>query len=917
MNLPIDQALTRAIEAHKSGLLQDAERLYKEILQEQPRHPDANHNLGVLAVEAGNPDAALPYLKAALEANPKQGQFWVSYINALVEARQLSLAAAVLAQGKGLGLTGDAVTQMEQKLGEPVPESPSQEEINELLSQFNAGNLPTAEQLARALTKIFPDHPFGWKALGAIYMKAGRLHESLEPMHRAVHIGPDDAEAHNNLGNVLRGLRQLAESEACYREAIRLKPNLSEAHSNLGNALWDLGRLAEAEACYRKAICLKPDYAEAHSNLGNVLKDHGQMTEAEASYREALRLKPDHVEAHNNLGNILNGLGRLTEAEGSFREALRLKSDYAEAHSNLGNVLKAQGRLTEAEACYREALRLKSDYAEAHNNLGNALRDQGRLTEAEGSLREVLLLKPDLAEGHNNLGNVLKDRGRLTEAEVCYREALRLKPGYSEAHNNLGNVLWDQGRLTGAEACYLEALRLKPDLAEAHSNLGNVLKDQGRLMEAEACYREALRLKPDYAEAHSNILFGLNYVESLPNEVVLEEAKRYGFFVSAQAQPKFTSWCEHSDLTRLRVGFVSGDLRNHPVGYFIEGMLKHLVRSQFDLVAFPTTPKSDDLTDRIKPLFQAWKPIVGKSDLEAAAEIHRAGIDILFDLSGHTAHNRLPVFAYKPAPVQVTWLGYFASTGLPEMDYILANPHVIPPGEEGHFTEKVWRLPETSLCFTPPDIEVDVSSLPALANGFITFGCFNSLTKMNERVVSLWAEILKRVPGSKLFLKARQFADAKAIEDVLSRYESHGVYRERLILEGPSKREEYLSDYNRVDMALDPFPFPGGTTSVEGLWMGVPVLTLKGDRFISHQGEAIVSNAGLSDWIAQDLDDYMAMAVRFASDVPALASLRGNLREKVLGSPLCDASRFARYFEEAIRGMCGTAPISIGHGAYE
>ncbi len=357
---------------------------------------------------------------------------------------------------------------------------------------------------------------------------------------------------------------------------------------------------------------------------------------------------------------------------------------------------------------------------------------------------------------------------------------------------------------------------------------------------------------------------------------------------------------------------VSGDLRNHPVGYFLEGVLSQLYSSSIELLAFSTSPKSDELTLRIKPYFKDWVSVYGLSDDQAAQAIHETAPHILIDLSGHTAHNRLQVFAYKPALVQVTWLGYFSTTGVAAMDYILAGPHLVPKDEENHFVEKVWRLPETSICFTSPDVQVDVSKLPALDNGFITFGCFNNLSKMNEQVVSVWSRILERVPGSILFLKTKQLADAAVIAEVIAAFGANGISENRLVLEGRSPRDEYFAAYHRVDIALDPFPFPGGTTSAEALWMGVPVLTLKGDRFISHQGESIAHNVGMSDWITEDSEDYLAKAQYFASDVQSLARLRSGLREQVLKSPLFDAKRFVKHFESAMWGMWAEYKRTLG-----
>jgi hypothetical protein len=373
--------------------------------------------------------------------------------------------------------------------------------------------------------------------------------------------------------------------------------------------------------------------------------------------------------------------------------------------------------------------------------------------------------------------------------------------------------------------------------------------------------------------------------------------------VAEKVSSRFTGWQCTAKPERLRIGFVSGDLRQHPVGHFLEGVLAHIDPQRLELFAYPTHNQTDELTARIKPHFAAWTPLLGLNDETAARRIQADGVHILIDLSGHTAHNRLPLFAWKPAPVQVSWLGYFATTGVAEMDYFIADPHTLPAGEERQFTETVWRLPDTRLCFTAPDADVAIAELPALANGYITFGCFNSLTKINDRVIVLWARLLDAVPGSRLMLKAKQLKEALVQDKMRERFAAHGVSADRLLLEGPEARAEYLAAYNRIDIALDPFPFTGGTTTAECLWMGVPVLTLAGDRLVSRQGVGLLANAGLPDWIATDADDYVSKAVLHASNPQALAALRRSLRQQVLASPVFDGERFARHLENALQDM--------------
>lgn len=539
--------------------------------------------------------------------------------------------------------------------------------------------------------------------------------------------------------------------------------------------------------------------------------------------------------------------------------------------------------------------------------LGPLLALRGKQEESLVPMREAIRIAPNDAEAHYNLGNLLKGLGRLNEAEVAFREAVRLNPGHAETHYNLGVTLKALGRLADAEAVYRDTIRLKPDFAEAHSNLGNILSDLGRLVDAEAAYREALRLKPDSLEVCSNLLFCLNRnVNFLADEALLE-ARRFGALLSAQARPKFSDWQTSGQSHRLRVGFVSGDLRNHPVGYFLEGVLQQLDREQFELIAFPTTPMADAVTARIRPNFDRWMPIYGKNDLEAATHIHQQGIHILFDLSGITFLNRLPVFAYRPAPVQVSWLGYFATTGVAEMDYLLADPVSVPPALECQFTEKIWHLPDTRLCFTPPFAAAEralaVSRLPAQRNGHVTWGCYQLLAKTNTAVFRLWAQVLQRQPTSVLRWQARQFADPALQAVVLGRMQDAGIPVERVRLLGPNARQAYLESYAEVDAILDTFPFTGGTTTCEALWMGVPTLTLLGNTLIGRQGASLLTAAGLSEWVAETQDDYVAKAQTLTSDINRLATLRAGLREQVMHSPVFDAARFARNLETALWGM--------------
>ena len=565
-----------------------------------------------------------------------------------------------------------------------------------------------------------------------------------------------------------------------------------------------------------------------------------------------------------------------------------------------------EGRYTEMETAGRKMTIRFPMYGFGWKAVGTALLQQGRHAEALVPLQKAAELSHGDAQSYNNLGNTLLKLDCLSEAEASYRRALELSPGFAEAHYNLGNTLQKLGRLFEAETSLRRALEINPYLAEAHNNLGVVLRNVGQLDDAVVCHRRALEIKPDLAKAQSSLLFTCL---SLPNQSpvqMLAEAQRYGELVAQQAHP-YKAWGNIPEPAKcLRVGLVSGDMRQHPVGNFLESVLAALTEhasGRLEFFAYSSHSCIDAVTERIKACCREWRSVAILSDEALARQIREDGIDILFDLSGHTDYNRLPVFAWKPAPIQVAWLGYLATTGVAAMDYLIADSWTLPETEEAHFTEKIWRLPETYICFTPPDVDIAIAPLPALANGYITFGCFNNLAKMNDDVVALWARVLASVPGSSLFLKAKPLEETVVRQSVVKRFAVHGIGADRLVLKGPVPRAEYLDPYQQVDIALDPFPYAGTTTSVEGLWMGVPMLTLAGESLLSRQGVGLLMNAGLPEWIAADADDYVARAILHAGDLQRLAALRSRLRQQVLASPIFDAPRFAHHFEAALCGM--------------
>jgi protein O-GlcNAc transferase len=756
------------------------------------------------------------------------------------------------------------------------------------------------------------------------------LFQQAEALYREIlAVEPGHADSYNLLGVLACQTGRNEAAEGLIAQAIALNPSEAAYHGNLGNALRNGGKLDAAIAAQRRALSLRPDFADAHSNLGNALKEKGELEEAIRCYRRAIAIKPDFVDAHVNLSQALRSRGNFEEAVASARRALAIRPDSLQASIQLSTALVMQGRSDDAVACSREAVRRHPRSASAHFILGNLVNDLGLLDEASDSYGRAVALEPNFSLAHNNFGVVRMARGQRAAAIESYRNALAIDPDYAEAHSNLGNAWREEGRLGEAEACCREAARLKPDLAEAHNNLGTLLYELGRLDEAFAAYHEALRpmsvgderaageresggptggcdpvpaLKAESARVLSNLLMTQHYDARISNPQLIAAARRYDdIFSDLPPAPAFSN--DRTESRRLRVGYVSGDFRQHAIGYFLPSVLEAHDKTGYEAFCYNNHPKVDDWTRRLRGAADHWREIAGLSDAAAARVIRADGIDILIDLSGHTAKNRLALFALRPAPVQASWLGYFGSTGLKAMDYLLMDGFAVPPGEELLYPEAIVRLPHGRFCYAPPGYAPEPVDPPSLKRSYVTFGSFNHVAKIGDGVVRLWADVLNANPASRLILKWKAFDDEGVLARVRAAFSAHGVDAHRLELRGFSPHREMLEQYGEIDVALDPFPFGGGLTSCEALWMGVPVVTLPGDRPASRQTTGFFDNIGFREGLASSPSDYVARATALASNPKGLAELRHTLRARMAASPLCDGPRFARALEAAFQGM--------------
>lgn len=803
-------------------------------------------------------------------------------------------------------------TNQKARRKEKLPRTENRSQVHDIqqsmqlaIGHHGAGRLPEAEQICRQILQSTPDHPIALYLLGVIALQVGKGAVAIDLITKAVALKPDFPEAYSNLGAAHGSLGNLDEAVACHRKAISYKPDYAEAHYNLGNTLKRLGRMEDAVASFRKVTEINPEFVEAHNNLGNALTELGELDEAVASYQRALAIRPNQAKSHNNLGRAHFELGDMDRAEACYRKALVVDPGLAEAHNNLGVLLNRKGNREAAVASLQTALTLHPDYADAHNNLGTVLNDSMKFVEAVDCFRRALTINPDFAESNNNLGIALNYLGKLDEAVECYHKALATNPGFAEAYNHLGNALRDQGKLDKSVECFHKAISIKPDYSEAYNNLGNALQDMGQLDESVANYKITLTLKPDDARVHSNILLTEQYRPGHNAETLFDLHRKWDErhgrgFRSVRLEHPNTPEPDR----RLRIGFVSPDLRRHPVGYFIIGLMENLPKSEIETVCY-SDGKNDDLTRRIMAATGIWRNVCGVSDKILNKMISEDEIDILVDLTGHSANNRLLVFARKPAPLQVTWAGYVGTTGLSAIDYLLTDVYSTHENEEHYYSEGILRMPDGWLCYDPPSYAPLVGPSPFMRKEAVTFSSFNNPAKINEDVVSIWARILHGVTNSTLFLKYRSMDSTANTERLMALFAASGIPQSRLVLEGASPHEDLLGLYNEVDIALDPFPYSGGLTTYEALWMGVPVITVPGETFASRHSLSHLSTLGLQELIARNNDDYVKLAIELANDGERLAGLRAGLREKMRHSPICDGKKFAIGFAEIMRDIWG------------
>jgi len=840
-----------AFSHHQAGRLREAETIYRQILASNPHHAEALHLLGLLAYQAGRPDLALEPLERAVAHSPGRAVFLAN-------------------------------------LGEVYRALGRLQDAGRTLSQ------------AIELDPLLPD---AHNSLGAVERSLAHFDRAQARFEAAIRLRSDFAEAHNNLGAVLHAQGKTGEAIQAFERALEFRPDYVSTLNNLGTVWQELGRYDEAAICFRRAQQVAPDEADAWMNLGNLEQATGEVEAAITCYREALRLEPGSVPALHNLAVALERQGAHEESLAHFQQAISLEPRSADRHFYLGTAFHAREDWARAEAGYREALRLDPAHVKSLANLGSVLQHQGRLDESLAVLDRALELDATLAQAHLNRANLYKAQKRYAQARAGYERAIELRPDFAEAYNNLAVLFTDTDDPDAAIRCCRKGLEFQPESASLFANLSTALQNLALADDAIACGRKSVELRPAGVGEHTNLLYKLNfhpeYTQAQVFEEHLEWARRHAEPLTRTAPPHAN---DRSLERRLRVGYVSPYFREHAVNFFSEPLIAAHEHANFEIVCYSDVRFEDEATRRLRAAVDGWHDVQWLSDEALAERIRTDQVDILVDLTGHIAGNRLLTFARKPAPVQVTYLGYQNTTGMSAMDYRHTDAWADPPGwTDETYTEKLVRLPRAFFCYRPDDVTTEPGPLPALASGRITFGAFNNFAKASPEVVAAWLDILAQVPDSRLLLLAR---GEGSIEERLSQMaRERGLDPARIEYLTKRPRPAYLELVRQADVALDPFPFNGHTTTCDAIWMGVPVVMLAGRTYATRFGGSVLRNVDLEHLIAQSPAEYVQSAVRLAGDPSTLAELRKSLRPTMQASPLLDATGFTRNLEAEYRKM--------------
>ena len=736
--------------------------------------------------------------------------------------------------------------------------------------------------------------------------KAGSLKEALAAAREAAAANPRDSAIRNLAGAIALEIGDPASAVSLLSESLSINREQAPAQYLIGNAFSRLSLFEQAVDAYKESLKLDPRQPDALANLGLSYRSLAKHSDAERNLRLALDLNPDHPEANHGLALALDSKGQSDRAEPFARRAVELTRQKVEFVVTYGNILRNLRKYVDAEKVFKAALEYKPNDPSLLCSVGTVLREQNLFDAATEHYERALELAPKSPPMLRNAADYFRSKREHERARDAYERLIAVVGDQDVgAYNNLAITLRDLDRFDDAEAMYLKCIELDDDNAYGFNNLAILLMEMGKAKESIEYYQKALDQNPNYKSARSNMMFYMNYLsEYSPQELYAAHREWQRFHVIPELPGSVYHPNKPDPDRKLKIGYLSPDFYGHAVSYFVDAVLKHHDPDKFEVTCYAHVPTPDAITERLKGYVENFRYIHQVKDDELAQIIRDDEIDILIDLAGHTAGNRVDVLALRPAPIQVTWIGYPNTTGLDSVDYRFVDNITDPVGlaDEVH-TEKLWRLPRVFTCYTPTGKEEVNKTPPATNNGYVTFGSFNNASKISTATVESWSKVLHAVPESKLLLKSASLADKDTCERFKSRFAEHGIEKNRIELYGRMPSSEHLRFYERVDIGLDPTPYNGTTTSCEALWMGVPIITLAGDRHAARVTASLLHQVGLGDLVGETLDEYIEIAKSLANDLPRMTEIRGQLRERMLASPLCDGPGHTKDVETAYREM--------------
>ena len=769
--------------------------------------------------------------------------------------------------------------------------------FSQALNFHQNGKFENAIDLYRQILNYDINHADSIHYLGIALYQQNKKETGLKYIEESIQINPESPQYYINYGLFILQEKQFDKAYEIFNKAYSINKTIPEIHFNLGVVSCKLSKNNEAIIHFKNALNIKPDYAEALTNLGSTYLTTGNIKESIISLKQSMKIKPDLAQTYNTLGNAYKTKGNNNKAIDNYKKAIYYKPDYYEAYNNLSHMYLTNGDNKEAQYYCNKALEIKSDYPHGHLNAGVLQLRFRNYSKSEYHLKKAVSLKDNFAEAYFNLGVLYYNQDKHDLSFDAYKKAIAINPSYKDAYINTAKIMYDKDMYEQAAKLYVEVLKLNPKCQVALSNIAGIFLKQGDIKSSIYYYKKALSIKPDMAALHSNYLFCINYDHEISSEKLFIEHIEYGKIHNKLTENNIKYYNNFVSNKRLKVGYVSSDFSDHPVAYFIEPVLKNHNKSIIEPICYSNVSKPDNITNIIKSHCSKFIDIYGINSEKVSNIIRNDNIDILVDLAGHTRGNSLTVFAHKPAPIQISYLGYPNTTGLKAIDYRLVD-NITDPDQDELYTEKLIRFQNCFLCFSPCYKYPDIKPLPCLNNGYITFGSFNNISKINIEVIRVWSEILKRTTNSKILLKSKAFNDSQIRKRYENFFKKFNINKERIILKGSIiSPYEHLNYYNNLDIALDTFPYNGTTTTCEALWMSVPVITIKGNRHASRVGTSLLTYSGFKELIAYDIEDYIKMAVNISTNMEKLIFYRNNIRNKMLSSKLCNAEDFTNEIE--------------------